>query len=297
MKQRDVFGRLGRGSWGKLMRRPLIASVLILVLVAQSGCAGNGSGKRSTPALLFPLPREVFQQLGTVAVTSGRFAPTFDIEGGPWKGGVGSVAKGGLEGFFVPFQLGAVGNPLVLPIIAVLMPVGLVAGAIEGARAEPAVKVEEREAAIREMIAAQRIQDDLRDRVAAIGRTRTPHTLTVLADRGPSAAGEQPDYRSLSQEGVQTVLEVVVESVILKGGDSFLNVNPSLVLHMTVNGRLLRTVDNLEIHTKMLTYHGRRAQTLAEWVSDAEGFRYALNLAYADLAGETVREFLLRGLD
>ncbi len=296
MKQRDVCRSLGWGSWGKQRCHPLTAGILVLVLIAQSGCASSGTDKRSAATLLFPLPREAFQRLGTVAVTSGRFAPTFDIVNGPMKGAVWGASKGALEGFFAPLQIPAPPPLTIIPIL--LMPVGLVAGAIEGAKAEPAVKVEEREATIREIVTGERIQNDLRDRVVAIGRAKTPHTLTVLADRGPSAAGEQPDYSPLSQDSIQTVLEIVVESVILQGRfDLFPDTNPKLRLVVTVNRRLVRTVDNLEIDAKRSTCYGKRGQTLEEWVGDPEGFRNELNQAYADVAEMTVRELLLRGLD
>ena len=297
MKQRDVCRSLGWGSWGKQRRHPLTAGILVLVLIAQSGCASSGTDKRSAATLLFPLPREAFQRLGTVAVTSGRFAPTFDIVNGPTKGAVWGTSKGALEGFFAPLQIVAFAPPAIM-LVPFFMPVGLVAGAIEGAKAEPAVKVEEREATIREIVAGERIQDDLLDRVVAIGRAKTPHTLTVLADRGLSAAGEQPDYSPLSQDGIQTVLEVVVESVILQGRfDLFPDTNPKLRLVVTVNRRLVRTVDNLEIDAKRSTYYGKSGKTLAEWVGDPEGFRNELNQAYADVAEMTVKELLLRGLD
>lgn len=246
MKKLNVFRRWG--TTNRLLRReksiphPLIAGILIMALVAQFGCAsGRASSKfvkMSTHDLFPNAPEEVVPPSpeetvrvgpGEVAVTSGRFDPKFDIVGGPMKGAVWGAAKGALEGFFAPLQLAVAGLPGIL-IAPFLMPIGLVAGLVEGAQAESAIKVEEREAAVRQMVTAQKIQDDLRDRVAAVGRVKTTYTLTVLPDRGPSALGERPDYRPLRQEGIRTVLEVAVESVTLQGGGSFDNANPSLVL-------------------------------------------------------------------
>lgn len=157
--------------------------------------------------------------------------------------------------------------------------------------AEPAVRVEEREAAAREIVAAQRIQDDFRDRVAAIGRDLTPQTLTVLADRGPSDAAERPDYRSLSREGIQTVLEVRLESVTLEGGE--MPIDPPLWLVMIVNTRLVRTDDNAELYANSLTYTGQKGRTLAEWVGGSEVFRDELDRTYAILAEKIVEEVFL----
>lgn len=310
MKARDVFQRLRWGSRGKPRRHPLIAGVLILALVAQFGCASSGTDKRSASSLHFPVPRAAIQELGNVGVTSARFAPSFEYvvavgssggfvmdEDDPSKGTVWGALKGAVKGFFAPLQLGAAGTPFVLPIIAVLMPVGLVAGAIEGAKkAEPAVKVEERtvqEATIRKMVTSQRIQDDLRDRVVGIGASMTPHIFEGMTDRGPSTRGDQPDYLSLSQEGIQAVLEVVVERVTLDAIEEI--PDPKFRLVMTVNTRLIRVVDNVEfyLYANKRTYDSKSLRTLAEWVSDPEGFRNELNQAYTDIAEKIVKEVFL----
>lgn len=266
------------------MRHSLTATIFVLALVAQFGCVSSRSGTMSAPAVLPPPPGEAVRSgLGKVAVTSGRFAPKLDIVGGPAKGAGEGAGRGAGPG-----AVGAVaaGAYVLGPFAILLAPVGAVVGVIAGASmAEPAVKVEEREATAREIAAAQKIQDDLRDRVVAIGRAQTPHTLAVLADRGPSAAGERPDYRPLSQEGIQTVLEVGVASLTLEGSP--------LWLVMTVNTRLVRTVDNAEIYANSLTYTGEKGRTLAEWVGGPEGFRDELDRAYAILAEKTVEEVFL----
>lgn len=289
MEQFNAFRSLGWGTAhrllrrGKQRRRPLTAGMLILALVAQFGCVSSGTDKRSAATLLFPLPREAFQGLGTVAVTSGRFAPTFEIVDGPAKGAFQGAGRGLVLGFLITLATVGIFAPEIL--------LGPIRGAMD---AEPAVKVEEREAAARKIVTAQRIQDDLRDRVAAIGRTQAPHTLTVLTDWGPIAVGEQPDYRPLSQEGIQTVLEVAVESVKLQGIlDPFGTVNPNLILVMTVSSRLVRTIDNAEIYAKHLISKGG-TRTLAKWVSDPEGFRDELNRADAGIAEQIANAVFLR---
>ncbi len=288
-----------------MRHRRLTAGTLLLVLVVQFGCASNGVDKRSASSLLFPVPMATFQELGEVGVTSGRFAPRFEYkvavgsrgfvidEDDPSKGTVWGASKGAVKGFFAPLQLGAAGTPFVLPIIAVLMPVGLVAGAIEGAKkAESGVKAEEQEA-MTQMVADQKIQDDLRDRVVAIGRVKTPHTLTVLTDKGPTAVDERPGYRLLSQEGIQTVLEVVVESVTLNC-DGKWSTSSLLRMDLIVRIRLIRTVDDERIYLNWVTYKGGKERTMEEWVSDPEGLQNELNRAYTDIAERTVEEVFLR---
>lgn len=304
MKARDVFRTLQWSSRGKPMRQRLSAGILFLVLVVQFGCASSGSGghfvRMSTHDIWPNAPEEVVPpptteaihlKSGKVAVTSGRFDPKFDIEGGPAKGAVWGATKGALEGFFAPLQI-AVAGPLALLIAVPLMPIGLAAGLVEGAQAESAFNVEEREAAIRELVTSQRIQDDLRDRVVAVGRAKTTYPLTVLADQGPSALGERPDYGPLRQKGIQTVLEVAVKSVSLHGGGVFDNANPALIVGLTVIGRWVRTNDNVELHGNTFTYYSKRHQTLTEWADDLDGFRDELNQAYAYIAEKIVKEGL-----
>lgn len=266
------------------MRRLLIATILILALITQFGCASS---------VLSPPPSEAVRSgLGTVAVTSGRFAPRLGIVGGPARGAGASAGRGAVVGAVVPIAVGSKmgGSGAILGIM--LAPVGAVVGAIAGViQNEPTVKVEEREAAARELAAAQRIQDDIRDRVAAVGRDLTPHTLTVLADQDSSIAAERPDYRPLSQEAIQTVLDVRLESVTLEGGE--LPIDPPLWLVMVVNTRLVRTDNNAELYANSLTYTGQKGRTLAEWVGDPEVFRDELDRAYVILAEKIVEEVFL----
>lgn len=300
---------------GEQRRHPLTASILIFAMVAQVGCASSGTDKRSASSLHFPVPRAAIQELGKVSVTSGRFAPTFAIvdvpsENTPQTSGCtpdkpeefGCVLKGVLFAplyVFLYFAVYAVLTPVVLirETVKAIMPgstVETTEPAVE--TTEPAVKVEERkvrEATIREMVTSQRIQDDLRDRVVGIGASMTPHIFEGMTDRGPSTRGEQPDYLSLSQEGIQAVLEVVIERVTLDAIEEI--PDPKFRLVMTVNTRLIRVVDNVEfyLYANKRTYYSKSLRTLAEWVSDPEGFRNELNQAYTDIAERIVKEVFL----
>ncbi len=287
--------------WGKPMRHPLTAGILVLALVAQFGCASSGTDKRSASSLHFPVPRAAIQELGTVGVTSGRFVPKFDIEDVPSEctfdrpEGLGCFLKGALftEIYFF----------LYLPLFAAALPVALITETVKAIRpgspvetTETAVKVEEREvreATIREMVTSQRIQDDLRDRVVGIGGSMTPHIFEGMTDRGPSTRGEQPDYLSQSQEGIQVVLEVVVERVTLDAIEEI--PDPKFRLVMTVNTRLIRVVDNVEfyLYANKRTCYSKSLRTLAEWASDPESFRNELNQAYTDIAERIVKEVFL----
>jgi hypothetical protein len=199
---------------------------------------------------------------------------------GPAKGASGGALKGAVMG-----MRGLILAPFTVPL-------GLVIGAT---KAEPSAKIEEREAAAREIVTAQRIQENIRDRVVAVGRAKTPHTFIALADRGPSTISERPDYRPLSQEGIQTVLEVVAERVKLHG--NMVVLDPPLRMVMFVNWRLVRTADNAEIYAASLPYidfHSRRGWTLARWVNDPEIFRNELDRAYTGIAEGIVKGVFLQ---
>jgi hypothetical protein len=293
MKQLDVLWDLMWSAPHRLMRRgkqrrhQLTAGILILALVAQFGCASSGSVKRSALDLLPPPPGEAVHR---VAVTSGRFAPTFDIIG----------SRNAPPSFKLQLLLVAIG-PLVILFLLPALLLDDISKAIESKEsvneraitwAKRVATLNERETTAREMVAAQKIQDDLRDRMVAIGLAKTPHAFTGLADQGPSTPGEQPDYSSLSQEGIQSVLEVVVESVTLDGIDDIPDREFRLV--MTINTRLIRTVDNAEIYANTRTYYGKSWQTMEEWVGDPEGFRDELNRVYAEITERTVEEIFPR---
>lgn len=268
MSEISKFVSQGWDRLGTRVCHRLTAGILILLLVAQVGCAGHSV--RSLP------PGEGAQKL---AVTSGAFTPTFDIVMGPAKGALGGAFKGAVWGLFG------------MTFVPVTVPLGMIIGATN---AEPSAKIEELEAVAREIVAAQRIQEKLRDRVVAIGSAQTPYTFIALADRGPSIISERPDYRSLSQEGIEMVLEVVAERVKLHGN---MRLDPALQMVMFVNWRLVRTADNTEIHAASLPYldfQNRGRWTLGRWVNDSEIFPNELDRAYTGIAEGIVKAMFLQ---
>lgn len=308
MKRLQVFwDLLGRASrrllrGGKPMRHSVTAIILVLVLVAQSGYAGTGSDKMSAPTPRPSVAREASQELGTVAVTSGRFVPRFFIDGFETATETTETKRQTLSEGTVTFENDElhvavemlVWSPILfmmlpaLPFFAVLYWIEKPTKATEA----EVLEVNERLLTARKVMEVQGIQTqgDFRDRVVAIGRSRTPHTLTVLADRGPTAVDERPDYRSLSQEGIQTVLEVVIEETCLF---SDVNGKPLLFLCMTVNTRMVRTVDNAEIYAKSRA-HLSDVRTLTEWIDGPEGFRNELDRIYLEIAEKIVNDVFLR---
>jgi hypothetical protein len=227
-----------------------------------------------------------------VGLAAGRFPPKFDLVDGPAKGPGQGAARGALLGAAYTLGGGSLAGPIGVVASTFLLPVGAVGGSIVGGvKAESAAKVEERTAAVSRSLSARNIQDDLINRVAATGREQTSGTFTVLAERGPRTPDDRVEYRSLTHEGVRTVLEITVVELALRGQTPA--IDPSLSLAMTVKTRLVRTDDEAEVYRNSITYSGGKGRTLAEWFDDAELLEAELHRATAIVAEKIVEEVFL----
>ena len=275
-----------------MIRAPLgrlTLSLAALAVAAQAGCAGPTPALRRLPP---PPGEDIRSGLTTVALASGRFPPKFDIVDGPAKGAGQGAARGALLGAAYTIGGGAFGGPIGLVASAFLTPVGAVSGSIVGGlTAESAAKVEERVAAVGRNMSVLKIQDDLLTRVAATGREQTSGTFTVLSERGPLAPGERAEYRPLVADGVRAVLEISVVELSLRGRTA--EIDPGLVLAMSVKTRLVRTADGTELYRNSLAYSGGRSRTLAEWLDDVEQLQLELDRATEVVAEKIVDEVFL----
>ena len=246
-----------------------------------------------TSRLLPPPPGEDIRLgLAKVALASGRFPPKFAIVDGPAKGAGQGAARGALLGAAYTIGGGSLAGPIGLVASTFLAPVGAVGGGIiGGVTAESAAKVEERVAAVGRNLSGLKIQDDLLHRVAATGREQTPGIFTVLEERGPRTPDERAEYRSLVADGLQTVLEISVVELALRGRAA--EIDPGLTLAMTVRTRLVRTADDAELYKHAVTYSGGRGRTLAEWLDDAELLQAELDRATGIVAEKIVDEVFL----
>lgn len=301
MKQLRRFRDLGAGMTHNITGRTrsiphaLIASILILTLVVQSGCATSESDKMPVQTLLLPLSRGAIQEFGNIGVASGRFAPKFlissdvktETQGDPldeWaQAQIAAREKQARNALIFELPL----FPLLLPVFVVALPMIPLAMWLEKPtevqRQEQIQAIDKRLAVAREVVKTQEIQGELRDRIVEIGRGRTPYPFMALADWGPGATGERPDYRLLSKQGVQTVLEVVIEHVWIRAYEKYRR------LTMSVTSRLVRTVDNSEIQTRRNVYDGRGV-TFADWGEGQEYFRGELDGAFTEVATNLLKD-------
>lgn len=280
-------------------RRAVLVWMTLAAFASESGCAS--ARLRPPPSL----PEALRAQLGTVGVAGARFVPEAKLalpargsaEGATRgaAGGAAATALAGLEAAASAAPAGgeAGGLAALLAIAAglALMPVGAVVGAIAGAaKAEPAARVDEAEAALRSALAALKVQETVRDQVLATARDRAARPCVLVADRGPSAPGEAVSYASLAGEGIDTVLEVSVPAVAFTGSRA---VNPPLEFRMTVEARLVRVSDGAVLHAFAPTYWSRRRR-FTEWAIDgAEPFRREFDRAASGLAESVVEELFL----
>jgi len=272
-------------------RHAIVILASLLLLTGQLGCA-------SGPRLLPPPPSaQVRATLGTIGVISARLAPETTVES-PTSGKGSGAAKGAAAGFFgTAVGLGqsglgylAVFPPAALVLGGVVLTGGLVGGVYGAIAAEDAAKVQEAEAALKNVLATEKIQEAMRERVFRVARDQTRYRFVVLEAPSPTALDEEASYRSLASEGIDTILEISVPIVGL-GGEP--GINPPLAVVMTAHTRLVRVGDIAPIYEATFQYRAS-ARTFTEWaVNNAQPFRDGLDHAYQSLAEKIVEELFL----
>jgi len=152
--------------------------------------------------------------------------------------------------------------------------VGSLYGAIA---AEPTESVEGVEARIRQVLAELKMQEALRDRVLQEARNQAGYTFTLLTEKGPTKPGEKITYRAVRSEGVDTILEVSVQSV---GFEGEWVINPQIAFFMMAHVRLIEVGDRT-VHWDLSHQYTAIARPYTEWtVNDAQAFREALDRGY-----------------
>lgn len=232
-----------------------LSFMLALVTVLQAGCV-------ATPKV----PETQHQAgLGDVAVVASGPAPEISFEGFAHNKGVGA-AKGAGATFLT--CLGGLGQGsctgFVCGAFAVLWlgfcGAATVVGGTVGATVAPSgSESKAAEATMTSALDAKTIQNSLRIQVelSAQGANRF---LAPLSPQSMETASQQRDYRMLSAEGVDTVLEVALTRVGTQGG----GINPPLQFYMQAHVRLVRTSDNSELTSDDYQYIGP-SMKLDEW--------------------------------
>jgi hypothetical protein len=200
--------------------------------------------------------------------------------------GVGAKAAGSIttspgQGVgAAPVALGALG----------LIPVGALAGSIVGAvKGISTEKIKETEDALNGYLATLNFQETMRERFLSVAREETPYPFVPLEAKGPNVLDQEVTFDSLSDKGIDTVLEISVRRCGLWGkrGD----IDPFLRLRMAVGIRLIRLTDAKVIYSRVFIDEWGEPFKFSDWgANDALRFKEAVNRSFPCLATEIVKE-------
>ncbi len=282
------------------MRLHGFRSLLIAVIALLAGCGTVQS--RSLPQSPQVTNAADLLPSGKAAVAVSAQAPQIKVGG---LGGWGERAVQGMIGAMqmCDFDRAALNNAkdgksadalrqaeltITLPVLAALSgacaAIAVPKGALDGALATPsASEVQETLGKFSPHLNAQAVQDTLRDKFLAAAR----NDGRQLAAIPPSPA---LDYRPAAANGTDTVIELAITDVELKGA----GVDPPLALTMEAHARLIRTRDNAEIYSDYFSYQGERLK-LSEWSADnAARLAHGLATGYQTLAADIYNHVYLQ---
>ena len=274
--------------------RIIVVWFYVISLILQSGCA-----HKPKPYL----PEEVRAQLGTVGIVSARFRPDADLsvpakgwlagagrKSARWAGkGASSVLVGGAQG--CGGDSSGICAALVIAFTVTTGVVGGLAGGVAGAiQAEPSRDVSFAEEVIMTVIDSMNIPENLRDRAATVAQSQTSNNIVVVPNQGPASSEEKLLHTSLTEQGIDTILEISVSRLALVGD---WDLNPPLEFQMNSRIRLVRTSDGNELYESSVDYLGG-TRLFSEWAdNNAQAFIETLDMAYQSLAEKIVGEVFL----
>lgn len=265
-----------------------LRSVLLsaLVLVTLANCA---------PWEPPVVTEELRNQLGVVGVVSVDFAPDDEFSTalrGRVTGFTTGFATGGLSGL----AYAAMGSAPFPPGFIIVGPIFGVTGAVSGGiagwiTAVPEDTAREIESQIIEILSTAPPQESLRRHVIEAAREEGLQHIFELVVQGPTSAEEYVDYRRLTEVGIDTVLEIGVVAVGLKGeggGD------PELALFLQARARLIRAASNTELYSDETIPYLIGRWKFTEWGADgARLMRESLERGYRELAYKIIDQIFL----
>ena len=265
------------------MKNKIIKSIRALLLMGLPlllSCA-------TTPQIPFSPPEELRANLGTIGVVSASFQPEIRLDkpkgkgAAAWHGaGVGAalVASAG-NGCY---GIGCAGFLAAIPVGAAI---GSIVGAFMGISKD---KMRETEEALNGYLLTLNFQETMRVRFLATAREETPYPFVLLEARGPNALDEEVTYDSLSDRGIDTVLEISVRRCALWGRRDV--IDPLLRLRLAVGVRLIRVKDTKVLYSNVFIDEWGEPFKFSDWgADDALQFREAVTRSFQYLASEIVK--------
>ena len=279
-------------------RRWNVALAMVLV-----GCAHFTSTPVAPPAGggSTQISAEDRARLGLIGVVSAEYVPTLEIVT-PERFSTAGAAAGLAKGFAMGL-LGAAGCFLTVGrfgeacVLALGTPVWMVREAEMGAKkVDPPPEVVQNLPSLQSGLLGMPVQQELRDRIVEAARAQDRHFFFRLTEAGPHSPYDAIDHERWAGEGIDTILEVRLESVVLRqevdpsslvhgipwsgGGD------PAFPLLVKARTRLIRAADGVELAARAFE-HRRTGYPIALWAADeVKRFREALAVVSQALAQE-----------
>lgn len=197
-------------------------------------------------------------------------APSGTIDGRPVCDSCGGGGGGGGAG---GEALALVAATLLLTSTACTVVAAPVIAMANAAVAPSAQEIQVTKESLSSPLSAQAIQGALRDNFMAAARANGRSFESV-------SSAQANDLHALASIGIDTVLEIAITDVSLKGG----GINPPLALTMAAHARIIRTLSNVEIFADDYYYRGEYLK-LSEWSANrAERLTHGLEEGYKNLA-------------
>lgn len=269
--------------------RRLIAIVALLAVVC--GPQGCSMYRFMGPS------EEVRAQFGTIGVLAYPFDPDTAMQNLPagvlaeaWRGAgtgllkVGSIADGAPS---TPAEAGAV----YLAIMLVLIPPAIIAGTVDGVmNAESQQTIDRARTVLRHQLARLnfKMRETLIDHFLREARARTNYDLVVYEQNRTVYAGNATRANTPMRAGVDSVLELTLESVDLVGGVIH---HPNFALAISCRVKVTAVTDGAVLYEATFPYEMYGDHSLEEWVANdgeilAEEWHRGINTIARDIVNE-----------
>jgi len=238
-----------------------------------------------------PLPASQRAELGSIGLVCAVYPP----EIGALTPASGRLAAAGrksahwamsaTEGIFSGGSGGGSGNGYVLvaylllatAFVTVAAVGGLAAGAIQGGVKGP---LAEQERDVRTTLQQAEPQRLLGTEVARLG-VQAGLPVRLLEIPGPADPEERPTYQELAGSGIDSVIEIAVERLLLQGE---YDIDPPLIFRMTARVRVVRVLDGRTLYDQEIPYQGEEHR-FAEWAAgQGSRLRREVEAGFAALA-------------
>lgn len=276
-------------------RRLTAASVGLSLIGNLAGCAPE------KPLIPPPVSEDLRHRLGVVGVasvtgpTAGELdVPVRGVGAGAARGagaGAATGAAGGIQllaGSGTASGMAAGGGAAVaLGALIVLIPLGIVVGALVGAAtAVPEDTAREIEAILAKVLKETPIQQRLRQEVVTLAKQETDESVVDLDAFGLVSESGVAGYEALRAQGIDTLLEVRASRAGLVGGQGG---DPELSLFVESSIRLIDTSSGETLFENQGITHRTAAWRFTEWgAEDAALLRQQLTASFRGVANRIV---------